>query len=537
MKCKICGKEFKNCGAITTHIIGTHGISSKEYYDKFLKKDEGTCRYCGKKTKFYNIRLGYNNVCSNKECIKRKRQLTNIKRYGGVSPFSSKEIQKKIIKTNQYKYGVSYPAQSDKIKEKMRLKIVSNGGYTLQRPHTRKLIEKAVKEKYGNKYYLKTSKGQKLFKKTCLENHGVENPQQSKIVRKKLIKTNIENYGVENPQQNSKIRNKTVRTNIERYGFKCALSDREKMKKSYYKKYGVDNPFRSDEIKKKIKATNNERYGCDYAPSNPAIHKKIFSKRKKDNHGYLSNSEYLFSKRLKNTFYFKSEYFINGHHFDFAIFESGKLKVLVEIDGSYFHGICCDCDGKHSIGEKDYLRFSLVPKGVKFLVIDSTRLKEGFKELRRIYKMTYKEWIKDMIHSIPKEIPYYHFSKERMRKDWEHLCTYKYHRNANLGKSIILNFCKSRYDLDWKEVRKELYYSPVSSHNPLEGLIKTRNISELREKYRKKYKGKKEVLFRKHKPEKMIALCSLNKTYCCTELDSESKKIVKLLNLKVKEVG
>jgi hypothetical protein len=125
-----------------------------------------------------------------------------------------------------------------------------------------------------------------------------------------------------------------------------------------------------------------------------------------------------------------------------------------------------------------------------------------------------------------------------MKKDYKHLCSYPYRKNADLGKSIILNYCKSLFnDLDWKSVKRKVYYSSASSHNPLEGLDNSLNISELREKYKNKYRGMNEVIIKNHSPEKMLAICSLNKTYCCTMLDSESKKIIKLLDLKVKEVG
>ena len=143
-----------------------------------------------------------------------------------------------------------------------------------------------------------------------------------------------------------------------------------------------------------------------------------------------------------------------------------------------------------------------------------------------------------MINSIPKSIPYYSFSKERMRKDYEHLCTYEYRNNANLGRSIVLHYCKSLFkNIDWSNrssLIKEhtIYYSPVSSHNPLDGLVEIENISRLREKYRKKYKGKKIVKHKAYNPCKMLAICSLGKRYesnCKNRSEfKEAMKIVKL---------
>ena len=77
-----------------------------------------------------------------------------------------------------------------------------------------------------------------------------------------------------------------------------------------------------------------------------------------------------------------------------------------------------DCDGVHAISSKDYLRWSLVPNKVKFLTIDSLRLEEGIKELLRILPMKYKDWKKEMLRSIPKNIKYAipRFDKNRLKK-------------------------------------------------------------------------------------------------------------------------
>lgn len=44
--CKICNRSVKRMGS---HVINSHNITPKEYYDEFLlKENEGIC-YCGKK--------------------------------------------------------------------------------------------------------------------------------------------------------------------------------------------------------------------------------------------------------------------------------------------------------------------------------------------------------------------------------------------------------------------------------------------------------------------------------------------------------
>jgi len=75
-KCKICNKKFKSkkiAQALAIH-LKQHNISTKEYYDKYYKKEiEGNCLICNKETQFQTISTGYRLYCSNK-C-----QLKNIK--------------------------------------------------------------------------------------------------------------------------------------------------------------------------------------------------------------------------------------------------------------------------------------------------------------------------------------------------------------------------------------------------------------------------------------------------------------------------
>jgi endogenous inhibitor of DNA gyrase (YacG/DUF329 family) len=94
MKCEICGKEFKNCKSLARH-LRTHKITSKEYYDKFLKKeDEGICPICGKETSFKNIREGYCKFCS-KKCAKKGKNNPNYGKH------LSEETKKKISDANK----------------------------------------------------------------------------------------------------------------------------------------------------------------------------------------------------------------------------------------------------------------------------------------------------------------------------------------------------------------------------------------------------------------------------------------------------
>ena len=65
--CRICGRFFDNTISITNHIARTHKIKPKDYYDKYIKKEnEGICALesCNNKTVFISIKYGYRECCS-----------------------------------------------------------------------------------------------------------------------------------------------------------------------------------------------------------------------------------------------------------------------------------------------------------------------------------------------------------------------------------------------------------------------------------------------------------------------------------------
>lgn len=81
------------------------------------------CLSCNSKrvTNFINSR--YSDYCSlacsnSASQTKKKRQETNIKKYGTPNPFGNEEVKKKIKETNIEKYGVDNPSKSEEIQQK-----------------------------------------------------------------------------------------------------------------------------------------------------------------------------------------------------------------------------------------------------------------------------------------------------------------------------------------------------------------------------------------------------------------------------------
>lgn len=508
MKCKICGLSCASYRILGCHIRNIHKIPTESYYNRYLKKNknEGKCLMCGKKTAFLSLSVGYQPYCC-KRCSdispikKRHTEQTNLIIRGCKNPFQDKKVQKKIVKTLLRTRGVTNPSYDKKVLAK---------------------IKQTKKERYGDENYNNREKA----KKTCKELFGYEIASKAPSIKKKTEHINLQKQGYISTALNPDIKKKQQRT-LKRH-------------------LGVTTPFASKIVQKKSRKTRKERTGYEYTLQNPKMVHNILAKKRKELGGYDSESERTFAKMLRRSkIRFRSHIDFNNnelhHQFDFAIFKNNKLNCLVEIDGEYNHGLKSDCDGKYVQGEKDYIRQDIVPNKVKFLVIDSTRLNEGLQELIRILKLSYTRWRKEIKRNIPRSIEkaFPEFSEKRMKSDYEKLCSYTvFNRNAFLGKSILLNFCKSRlYSLSykWNILRSTLYKSPCSLHHLFEGFNLFENTCTLKTKYENN--DDNIIIVKHHSPEKMISICSLGKIYVSKEpIDEESKKIIKFLNLNAYEI-
>ena len=244
INCIFCNTFFNNAIKFALH-LKIHKISSKEYYDKYLKKEtEGFCKVCGKETKLYSITTGYRQYCSVK-CknedneLKNKIKETNKKLYGGTG-FASEELNKKgketclriygdknynniekAIKTNLEKYGVSNPSKAAEIREKIEnTNLNKYGSRYFSNPEKCKITKK---KRYNDEKFNNIEK----IKQTCLEKYNVDNIMKTKEFREKSRKTCLEKYNVEYPTQNKEIINKVIKKFYENI-------DKHKIKKSKY---------------------------------------------------------------------------------------------------------------------------------------------------------------------------------------------------------------------------------------------------------------------------------------------------------------
>ena len=170
MICKICNNEVKNYIALGLHLRKYHNMTSKKYYDLYLRQpNEGICPECSKETNFQGIRLGYLKFCCptcaqlNKD-TRQKYKNTCLEKYGAENVFASEYGKNKIKESNLNHHGVEYPQQSEEIRNKSAL-------IKLQR--------------YGDKTYNNSKKN----KQTCKEKYGVESFSQTDTFKNLMKKS------------------------------------------------------------------------------------------------------------------------------------------------------------------------------------------------------------------------------------------------------------------------------------------------------------------------------------------------------------
>lgn len=294
------------------------------------------------------------------------------------------------------------------------------------------------KEKYDSENYMQCKDFKEKTEVTNLREYGVKNAGGSDAAIAKIKATKLANHGDENYNNMEQ----TYLTKEIKYGDKY-YNNKMKTRQTWQKAYNIDitSPMQIPGVKQKA---------LSYSSKMTTPEKKLFE--------FLKNRK----------FEFEYGYELNGKSFDFAIFNNGELKLLIEIDGIYYHGLTEDSNGRHVRGEKDCERFSKVPENVKYIVCDDNNIEKCFDEITKVYDMDYDEWIKSIISDLPKEFPYPKYTKERLAKDWKHLQEWEWNKNSYVGSSIVRHFHESIWEA---HVGKNI--SPVECWNNKELLEKT----------------------------------------------------------------
>lgn len=309
---------------------------------------------------------------------------------------------------------------------------------TTQLESVKEKRKQTCKEKYDSENYMQCKDFKEKTEVTNLREYGVKNAGGSDVAIAKIKATKLANHGDENYNNMEQ----TYATKEIKYGDKY-YNNKMKTRQTWQKAYNIDitSPMQIPGVKQKA---------LSYSSKMTTPEKKLFE--------FLKNRK----------FQFQYGYELNGKSFDFAIFNNGELKLLIEIDGIYYHGLSEDSNGRHVRGENDCERFSKVPENVKYIVCDEDNIENCFGEIVKVYDMDYDEWIKSIISDLPKEFPYPKYTKERLAKDWKHLQEWEWNKNSYVGSSIVRHFHESIWEA---HVGKNI--SPVECWNNKELLEKT----------------------------------------------------------------
>lgn len=222
IECEICKKIYKDFRGFYSHISKSHQLTSKQYYDIYLKKEkENYCKICNKETTFINGRIGYHRYCSPK-CAS-----------------SDIELQNSIKKTMMLRYGVkNIFHKSDYIKQCCLNKLGVDSAMKLE----------ATKQKIKQKFLIK---------------YGVDNPNKLESVKRKKIETYLDRYGVESQNQIKEVKYKKKITCLKNFGVESPLQSKDiqsKYKATSLLKFGVDNVFK---LKDKIEQSRIDSFGSE----------------------------------------------------------------------------------------------------------------------------------------------------------------------------------------------------------------------------------------------------------------------------------
>ena len=149
IECKICKNQNISFHQLSKHIVHTHNITGKIYFDLYYKKEnDGICKNCNSTTNFIGLNAGYfkfcSLLCSNRNInTKNKSKFTCIKKYGVESPNQNQTVKNKKIETILKNWNEINPMKSKLIQKKLENTFLNKYKVT----HNSKIKEVARKRR------------------------------------------------------------------------------------------------------------------------------------------------------------------------------------------------------------------------------------------------------------------------------------------------------------------------------------------------------------------------------------------------------
>lgn len=296
------------------------------------------------------------------------RELTSLVRFGVKNAAMSSEKQMKAKQTTEQRHGSSNFRNQQKANE---TRVKNCGSVEASYKQATEKQRQTNQEKYGCDFYFTSENFQKQAEETNQQKYGVSNFRQSERYEKQYHETCLKKYGVDHYSKTDDYRNKIKQTCNSRYAADSWFGSEQGKKSvinSSQRIYGVDNPMSSEIVQQHLKSSIQKKYGVD----NPMQDAEVRSKQAKSSR--VSSFELVVSELLvklqqsfEHHYVIKNDQFI--HEFDFAVFENGQLKTLIDCDGLYYHSYLDDINGKSVNPVADEYRMLLVPQNVDFLIV------------------------------------------------------------------------------------------------------------------------------------------------------------------------
>lgn len=393
---------------------------------------------------------------------------TNQERYGVDNGGQSDQAKQKQIETNRKRFGVDWYRQTEECDGRIRQTLKSKYGdevyFRTQDYHDK--VHQTSLSKYGVDHFTQSGVVKQHMRESILAKYGVTCVLQTEESRRRLIESNRRKYGVDYLFSNSGILAKSHRTMQSRYGVNHGFQSRniqESAKTEMERKYGSRHAGQVESIRQKIIATSKlderkEKYErsmiAKYGVSNPMHSIQLRSKNAK-NRKNCSNLEIRLHHMLENYgIEYETEYVLthNGHTHSFDVYLP-KYRLLIEVDGSYYHAYDEDPDGKRCRDDYEDVRLHCVPKDHMYFVLVESDFE---RELRRLQKVLVS--LDEGIFEYDSEIfnwcrtvgfPYYDYSDEYLRNQFIRLIKYnidEYRPGCEIGISLVNQFHRSIFD-------------------------------------------------------------------------------------------
>ena len=278
------------------------------------------------------------NRCAQKDpdCIA-KGKATKLKNHGDPN-YNNMDKNRKTCKE---RYGVEYSFQSDRVKEASKKTLI---------------------ERFGVDHQMRSDKVKNEMRQRYRKKHGVDYSFQDPEVKVKINNTNKKNFGVDWPMQNKELhalmhRNSVITQKTNYYN--DILAKNEYVEPLFDVTEWIDHSTEIGyDFKWRCKKCGNEILSPPmHYPDRPI---RCFTCYPANNVTSMLEIEIVdFIKSLSNEFEVvhrkqENRSFVPNREIDIVVKKNGKILLLIEVDGLYWHSMLCGKDKNYHLNKTEH---------------------------------------------------------------------------------------------------------------------------------------------------------------------------------------